>query len=123
MKRVQNFLCVLLILVCVSACEKPEVSSLSIKSSVENGNQSLAPGDKFELTIEAKDDDGIDYVKVDSPELGLDLLYENIGKKEWKLTKEVEIQAGTPSGEVEIRVSMKDDAGEENVTSSFLRVL
>ena len=102
MKRVQNYLCVLLIQLCVSACEKPELSSLSIKNSVENSDQSLAPGDKFELTVEAKDDDGIDFVKIESPLLGLDLLYEKIGKKEWKLTKEVEIQSGTPSGEVEI---------------------
>ncbi|MEM8890568.1 MAG: hypothetical protein AAGD28_21505 [Bacteroidota bacterium] len=123
MKRVQNYLCVWLILVCVSACEEPEISSLSIKSSVESSDQSLAPGDTFELTVVAKDNDGIDFVKIESPMLGLDLLYENIGKKEWKLTKEVEIKPGTPAGEVEIMVTMKDDAGEENVTSSFLMVL
>ena len=123
MRKIQNYLNFWLILLMVSACDKPSISSLSIKSSLENNPQSLAVGDSFELRVEARDDDGIDFVKIESPALELDFLYENIGKKEWKLTKEIEIKAGTASGELEIMVTMKDDTGEENVTSSFLRVL
>ncbi|MDW3645614.1 MAG: hypothetical protein R8P61_00960 [Bacteroidia bacterium] len=122
MRKIQNYLSCLLILLMVSACDEPSISSLSVTSSLDGNLQSLASGDTFELTIEAKDDDGIDFVKIESSLLDLELLYENIGQKEWKLTKEIEIKAGTASGEAEIRVRMKDDAGEEKVSSSFLSI-
>lgn len=122
MRKIQNYLSCLLILLMVSACDEPSISSLSVTSSLDGNLQSLASGDTFELTIEAKDDHGIDFVKIESSLLDLELLYENIGQKEWKLTKEIEIKAGTASGEAEIRVRMKDDAGEEKVSSSFLSI-
>lgn len=122
MRKIKNYLSVLLILLIASACDKPSISSLSVKSSLEGSSQSLAPGDIFELQIEARDDDGIDFVKIESPALELDFLFENIGKKEWTWTEQIEIKTATPSGEVEIMVSMKDDAGEESFSSSFLTI-
>ncbi|MEM6806905.1 MAG: hypothetical protein AAF696_36225, partial [Bacteroidota bacterium] len=123
MRNIQTYLSAFLILFIVSACDKAEISSLSIKSTLEGELQSLTPGDSFELHIEARDVDGIDLVKIESPVLSLEVIHENIGKKKWKWTQQIEIRDNTPSGEIEIMVSMKDDTGEEYVTFSTLRVL
>jgi len=110
-----------LLLIC-SACEEPTISSLSVKTSLDGPSTTLVAGDTFELEIEAKDNDGISSVEVTSAVLGIQELYDQIGRKDWKKTQLITIDAGVSPGSVEIQVTMTDDTGEVKFSSAFLDI-
>lgn len=105
-----------------SACEEPTISSLSVKTSLDGTSTALLVGDEIELEIKAEDSDGIASVEVHSVDLGIQELYDQIGKKNWRKTQTITIGAGVNPGTVEIQVTMTDDTGEQNLSSAFLDI-
>lgn len=110
------------LLIMCSACEEPTISSLSVKTSLDGNSTILQVGDEIELEIEAEDSDGIASVEVTAVDLGIQELYDQIGKKNWKKTRIITVPAGVNPGTVEIQVTMTDDTGEEKFSSAFLDI-
>lgn len=111
----------LAILILTAACSPQTISSLSIKTSVEDEAQ-VSVGDLIELEVSAIDNDGIESVLIEILQLDINELHEDIAKKNWKKTQTIEVDSSAPSGTAEIRVVVTDEQGNTNAKLSSIEI-
>lgn len=110
----------LIFLICCSCSTQHIISSLSISTTLNH--EPLGTGDEFTVSVDAIDNDGIEYVTLDIRGMNFRETYNNIQGREWDYERTFTVPPDTKPGSHDIRLTLVDLNGDVKVKVNSIQV-